>query len=221
MDFFAGTTAPNNNLLHIRTANLDLAWKNTTLTVGQDKPLISPQDPTSFAQVGISPLTAAGNLWDWNPQVRIEQRFSFGENTGIKAQGSVYETTENYSSTLPPQYSGTLERSRPAYQGRFEFFHGNDRRRFEIAPGFSFGSTHVAGDSVPSRIASLDWFYRPAPLFEFSGEAFYGQNVAGLGALPGFNILPSDAGHPGSQPRRMGAIRLFPEAQAFIPHLRG
>ena len=83
--------------------------------------------------------------------------------------------------------SGTLERSRPAYQGRFEFFHGNDHRRIEIAPGFSLSSTHVGGQSVQSRIASLDWLFRPFPLIEFSGEAFNGQNAVGLGALPGLS----------------------------------
>ena len=52
MDFFGGTSAPVNNLLRIRTATLDLTWKNTTFSVGQDKPIISPRDPSSFAQVG-------------------------------------------------------------------------------------------------------------------------------------------------------------------------
>jgi hypothetical protein len=189
MDFFGGTSVPYNNLLRIRTATLDLRWKNTTFSVGQDKPIISPRDPTSFAQVGVSPLTYAGNLWDWNPQVRVEQRFSFGEETGLKAQAGVYETTETYNTALPADYASTLERSRPAYQGRFEFFHGNERRRIEIAPGFSVGNTHVAGESVESKIASLDFLVRPFPLLEFSGEAFNGQDVGGLGALPGFTIL--------------------------------
>jgi hypothetical protein len=210
MDFFGGTSAPGNNLLRIRTATLDLSWKNTTFSVGQDKPIISPRDPSSFAQVGVSPLTGAGNLWDWNPQVRVEQRFSFGEESGLKAQAGVYETTETYSATLPAAYSGSLERSRPAYQGRFEFFHGNDRRRFEIAPGFSVGATHVAGQSVQSKIASLDWLVRPSPLFEFSGEAFNGQDVAGLGALPGFSILPDYAVIPVHSHGEWGQIALFP-----------
>ena len=190
MDFFGGTAAPYNNLLRIRTASLDLRWKNTTFSVGQDKPIFSPREPTSFAQVGVSPLTDAGNLWDWNPQVRVEQRFSFGEDTGLKAQAGVYETTESYSTALPGYYAGTVEQSRPAYQGRFEFFHGNDHRRFEIAPGFSVGNTHVDGESVRSKIASIDWLVRPFPLLEFSGEAFNGQDVGGLGGLPGFTILP-------------------------------
>jgi hypothetical protein len=215
MDFFGGTSAPDNNLLRIRTATLDLTWKNTTFSVGQDKPIVSPRDPSSFAQVGVSPLTGAGNLWDWNPQARVERRFSFGEESGLKAQAGVYETTETYSATLPAYYSGTLERSRPAYQGRFEFFHGDnhggdDHRRFEIAPGFSLGATHVAGQSVPSRIASLDWLFRPAPLLEFSGEAFNGQDVAGLGALPGFSILPDYSVIPVHSHGEWGQLALFP-----------
>jgi len=221
MDFFGGTSAPNNYLFRIRTAALDLVWKNTTLMVGQDKPLISPREPSSFAQVGISPLTAAGNLWDWNPQIRIEQRFSFGEDSGLKAQAGVYETTESYSATLPAEYSGTLERSRPAWQGRFEFFHGNERRRIEVAPGFSLSATHVAGQSVQSKIASLDWLFRPFPLLEFSGEAFNGRDVAGLGALPGFNILESEAVVAVHSHGEWGQISLFPAPKLSLHFYAG
>lgn len=210
MDFFGGSSVPDDNLFHIRTATLDLSWKNTTFSVDQDKPIISPRDPSSFAQVGVSPLAEAGNLWDWNPQVRVEQRFSFGENTGLKAQAGIYETNESYDAALPEDYSSTLERARPAYQGRFEFFHGNDQRRIEVAPGFSLSATHVAGESVQSRIASLDWLVRPFPLLELSGEAFNGQDVGGLGALPGFTILPSDAVIPVHSHGEWGQIALFP-----------
>jgi hypothetical protein len=211
MDFFGGTSAPYNNLLRIRTATLDMTWKNTTFSVGQDKPIVSPRDPTSFAQVGIAPLADAGNLWDWNPQVRVEQRFSFGEDTGLKAQAGVYETTESYSTGPSLYYTSTVEQSRPAYQGRFEFFHSNDHRRIEIAPGFSVGNTHVGGESVPSRIASLDWLVRPFPLLEFSGAAFNGQDVGGLGALPGFTILPYyDTVIPVHSHGEWAQIALFP-----------
>jgi hypothetical protein len=207
MDFFGG--GPGYSVMRLRTAALDLNWKNFTVTVGQDKPIISPRDPTSFAQVGVAPLSGAGNLWDWNPQVRVERRFLFGENTGLKAQAGVYMTAENYSTALP-EYAAPLEHSRPAYQGRFEFFHGDSNRRIEIAPGFSVGSTHVAGASVPSRIASLDWLIRPLPLLEFSGEAFNGEDVGGLGALPGFDILPSDAVIPVHSHGEWGQVSLFP-----------
>ncbi|MBV8817268.1 MAG: hypothetical protein JO022_02855, partial [Acidobacteriaceae bacterium] len=93
MDFFAGSRDADNHTLHIRTATLDFAWKNTTLSVGQDKPIFAPREPDSLAQVGVSPLTAAGNLWDWQPQVRVEQRFHFGENMGLRAQAGIYQTS--------------------------------------------------------------------------------------------------------------------------------
>ena len=78
MDFFGGSTSSLNHLVRLRTAAINLDWTNTTLTVGQDKPIISPRDPDSYAQVGVSPLTGAGNLWLWQPQIRLEQRYSFG-----------------------------------------------------------------------------------------------------------------------------------------------
>jgi hypothetical protein len=221
MDFFGGTAVPGGSLLRVRTAAINLTWKNTTFTVGQDKPIISPRDPTSFAQVGVSPLTDAGNLWDWNPQVRVEQRFAFGENTGLNAWFGVYETTETYSSALPSAYYVNLERSRPAYQGRFELFRGNDHRRIEIAPGFSVGATHLNGQSVQSRIASLDWLFRPFPLLEFSGEAFNGQDVAGLGALPGFTILPSGTVIPVYSHGEWGQIALFPAPRLSVHFYSG
>jgi hypothetical protein len=213
MDFFGGTSSPSNNLVRLRIATLDLKWKNTTVTVGQDKPVISPREPVSLAQVGISPLAAAGNLWDWNPQVRIEQRFAFGENSGLRAQAGVYETTENYATNLPVEYAGTLERSRPGYEGRFEFFHTTSRWSIEVAPGFHFGSTHVAGSSVQSRIASLDWMIHPASKIEFSGEFFDGQDVAGLGALPGFFVSEAGIPSPVHSNGEWGQLTLFPASR--------
>ncbi len=213
MDFFAGSQAPFNNLLHIRVARLDLAWKNTTISVGQDKPIISPRDPTSLAQVGVSPLTAAGNLWDWQPQVRLEQRFALGENTGVLAQAGVYQTAESYPGAQPPVYAGTLEKARPGYEGRVEFFTGTGSRRLEIAPGFHFSTTHVDGASVPSQIVSLDWLARPVAMVEFTGEFFHGQNVAGLGARQGFDILPSGGVLPVHSQGEWGQVALFPAAR--------
>ena len=60
---------PSNHLVRLRTATISLDWSQTTLLFGQDKPIISPRDPNSLAQVGVSPLTAAGNLWLWQPQI--------------------------------------------------------------------------------------------------------------------------------------------------------
>jgi len=190
MDFFGGFSNYN---FRLRTAMLDLTWKNTTISVGQDKPIFAPRDPDSLAQVGYAPLTAAGNLWDWQPQVRLEQRFSLGENAGFRAQAGVYETSE-FGDLVAAEYQSTLENSRPAYEGRLEFWHGKDDGRFEIAPGFHVSQTHVAGASVPSRIVSLDGLWKPVQFLQFTGAFFHGENVGNTGALADtFTVSPSGA----------------------------
>ena len=196
MDFFSGGLQPGNNLLRLRLATLDLQWKNTTITVGQDKPIIAPREPTSLAQVGVSPLTGAGNLWQWQPQARIEQRFTLSETSEIRAQGGVFESDEA-ANTVPAPYNGTLGIWRPAYEARVEYSYTARARRFEIAPGFHNSASRVAGQSVASRAFSLDGLARLSPHLEFTGAWFTGENLAGLGTLrQGLTILPSGLAIP-------------------------
>jgi hypothetical protein len=220
-DFWGGTAAASNNLFRIRTARIDLAWKNTTISAGQDKPIVSPREPTSLAQVGLAPLAGAGNLWSWQPQVRIEQRFTFGDQTGVKAQAGVYETAEVYPASAPSALSGTLEHQRPAYEGRLLFYQGTEKRRFEIAPGFHESVSHVAGQSVTSRLGTLDWLVRPSNLVEFSGALFTGTDDSGLGGLrQGFTILQSGSVIPVHATGAWGQLSLFPAARVSL-HIYG
>jgi hypothetical protein len=192
MDFFGGSTQPSNNLFRLRLATINLAWKNTTITVGQDKPIIAPREPTSLAQVGVSPLTGAGNLWIWQPQARIEQRFTLSDSSEIRAQAGVFESNEP-ANTVPAEYSSTLGVWRPAYETRIQYGYSHGNKRFEIAPGYHASSSRVVGQSVQSRAFSLDGLVRPWSRVEFTGAWFRGKNLAGLGTLrQGFTILPSD-----------------------------
>ncbi|HEV8416725.1 MAG TPA: hypothetical protein VGQ49_24235 [Bryobacteraceae bacterium] len=180
MDFFGGGTGLNQTV-RLRIAKLDATWKNTTLGIAFDKPIIAPREPDSLAQVGVSPLTGAGNLWLWQPQVRVEQRISFTEQAGLRAQFGVYQTSES-GTGLGAEYPG-LAKARPGYQGRVEFWAKSGSRRIEIAPGFHLSSTRVLGQSVPSRIASFDWLIRPAARVDFTGTFFHGENVGVIGGL--------------------------------------
>lgn len=177
MDFF---NAPL--WIRLRTGSIELDWKTRSVMVGVEKPIFNPREPSSLAQVGISPLTGAGNLWLWLPQARVEQDLKFNSSTGIRARLGVVQTREvgPYDSA---QYTGTpAEAARPGLEGHFEFFHNfDDTRRLEIAPGFHTSTTHVGGFSIPSSLVSADWFFNPVQRVEFSGAFFSGQNVAHLG----------------------------------------
>jgi hypothetical protein len=189
MDFWGGSSDPGLSWLRLRRADISLDWSGRSLSFGQDKPLIAPYQPDSLAEVGIPPLAGAGNLWLWLPQVRYEERLHLGNGSGLTGQVALIQTRET-AAYVPSSFSSSLERSRPALEGRLAFWHKfDDTRRFELAPGFHVSSTHVAGASVNSRIGSLDWFIVPWSHLQVSGTVFKGQNLAGLGALGnGFTI---------------------------------
>jgi len=191
LDFWGGSGSALNQLVRVRVASLDFTWAHTTFSVGQDKPILAPRDPTSLAQVAFSPLSGAGNLWLWAPQARLEQRFSFGEQTGLRAQIGVYQTSESANS-IPSDYS--FSSSRPALEGRFELWHQfGDDRRIEIAPGFHVSESHVGGLSIPSRTVSVDWLIRPERMLDFTGAFFQGENTSVLGGLrQGISFLPNE-----------------------------
>ncbi|HEY1755849.1 MAG TPA: hypothetical protein VGG72_10670 [Bryobacteraceae bacterium] len=190
-DFYGGSGTALNQLMRLRVASVNAIWKNTTVTMALDKPIVAPREPDSLAQVGVSPLTSAGNLWLWQPQVRVEQRFQFGDQAGLRAQAGVYETSESGTGLSGTEYASSLAKSRPGYEGRFEFWKADgENRRFEIAPGFHFSSSRVLGESAPSQIFSIDWLIRPFRRLDFTGQFFQGENVGVLGGLrQGVSIL--------------------------------
>jgi hypothetical protein len=191
MDFFGGGTGLNQTM-RLRVATLDATWKNTTLGLAFDKPIIAPREPDSLAQVGVSPLTGAGNLWLWQPQIRLEQRISLTDQSGLRAQFGLYQTSES-GTGLSAEYP-SLARARPGYQGRFEFWKQSGSRRIEIAPSFHLSSTRVVGQSVPSRIFSIDWLIRPAARIDFTGAFFQGENTGVIGGLrQGVNVINGQA----------------------------
>lgn len=197
MDFWGGSSIPSAGWLRIRRAGVSLDWKNRSIFIGQDKPLISPFQPDSLAEVGIPPLAGAGNLWLWLPQVRYEERFHVTSATGFTGQVALMQTGENQES-VPSEYSSSLEMARPAVETRIAFWHNfNEVQRVEFGSGFHTSSTHVAGTSVPSYIGSLDWHLVPASKMAITGTIYTGQNVASLGALGnGFAMLPNGTVRP-------------------------
>lgn len=197
MDFAGGTGTPFDLGFRLRTGEIQIDWTDRSLMAGLESPIFAPRSPTSLAQVEFAPLSGAGNLWLWTPQVRFEQKVRLTSQTGVRAQLGAVQTfeTSSYGPTQP--YTSAPEPARPGIEGRFEFYHNlSDTRRFEIAPGFHTSVTHVDHSSVPSHIFSFDWFTNPLPKLEFSGAFFTGQNVAPVGGIEGYTILPAGVAIP-------------------------
>ena len=192
LDAWGGSPSNSlNHLIRLRVATVEADWKNTSILVGQDKPIVSPREPNSLAQVAVSPLTSAGNLWLWQPQVRVDQRFAFGQQAGLTAQVGVYQTSEPAYGARGGDNNPVPSTPRPGVEGRFEFWRKfGENARIEIAPGFHESVTHAGGFSAPSKLGTLDWLIQPAAKVQFSGMVFFGENAAGLGGLrQGFTIF--------------------------------
>ncbi len=172
------------NLFRIRRGVLSFDWSRRSVTFGQDKPLIAPLEPTSFARVGVPALGGAGNLWLWLPQVRYEERVPFSAKTQVKLQAAVLETNEAYVAPYLPA-NAPMESARPAIQGRVEIQHNwNEDSRVAFGIGGHSSTTHVLGASVPSRVVSADFFYKPLQKLAISGTLLRGENFANLGGEP-------------------------------------
>ena len=205
MDFAGGSGSPLDLGFRLRTGEIEVEWANQSILAGIESPIFAPREPASLAQVEFAPLTSAGNLWLWTPQVRFEQKIRFTDQTGIRAQFGAVQTNEVSSYQQSAPGAPYVEPARPGLEGRFEFYHrfqggsqdsSADAPRVEIAPGFHTSVTHVAGTSVPSNLFSLDWFANPVSKLEFTGAFFSGQNVAPVGGVEGFTILPSGVAIP-------------------------
>lgn len=180
MDFFTGGINFNSTF-RLRTGAVHLDWKTRSVMVGIEKPIFNPREPASLAQVGISPLTGAGNLWLWVPQARVEQDFAFNGSTGVRLVTGVIETHETAPYDVATS-TVTVQPNRPGIEGRYEFYRDlGEERRFEIATGFHASTTHAGGFSIPSRVLSFDALFRPQKRFEITGVFFTGQNVSNLG----------------------------------------
>jgi hypothetical protein len=181
MDFYGASGQSLDQALRIRTANMEIDWKSRSLSLGVNKPLFSPRDPDSLSQVNVSPLTSAGNLWMWIPQLRFEQRLRWSDLSQVRAQIALVQTRE-IPSYNAGDFVAKVEPARPGVEGRLEFSHAfGAGRRIEIAPGFHFSTSHVAQTPVPSRLFSMDWLLSPGRRLEFTGAFFNGRNIAHLG----------------------------------------
>ena len=191
IDFFGGVStnefgysAPT-GLLRLRQADASLDWERTTAQVGITEPLITPLSPTSYATVAVPGLSASGNLWAWSPQLRVEERIRFSDRNRLTLEGGLIDPeSAGYASI---QLDSPVEASRrPGYEGRVAFHADRgtsaDAHPFAIGIGGYSSNQSYSGDiRIHSWAVTGDWQIPLLKWIEFSGEAYRGSALGGLG----------------------------------------
>src|SRR5262247_2341838 len=175
-DFWGGTNGEVDGdvfgFLRVITASARLDWEKTSLTVGQRPPLISPLNPTSLAAVWIQPLTGAGNISQWRPQIMMERRVGSNDSSQMIIQGGLLTP---FSESL----QGRTIEDGPGYQSRIAFRRPLDSdRKLELGFGaYVHRRPFPLGRNVNSYAITGDWMIPLGSRFELSGEAFFGRAI--------------------------------------------
>jgi hypothetical protein len=184
-----GTTL---GIARLRTGQVRLDWPRTSIVAGQDTPFISPLSPSSVASLAVPPLSYAGNLWTWVPQVRLEHRFDVSEGSSISVQGGILDPISGESpSNTYYRLPDAGEKSRePAYAARIGWRRDGGDRRATFGIGGYFGKQYWPYDhKTNSWAVTADWVVPITGRVELSGEFYRGRGIGGLGSAGGQSVV--------------------------------
>ncbi len=175
-DFWGGTNGRADGdvlgFFRVITASARLDWEKTSLVVGQRSPLVSPLNPTSIAAVWFPPLSSAGNLWQWRPQIIVEHRAKINESSQMIVQGGVMTP---FGESLQ---SATIEGG-PGYESRIAYRRNlNSDQSLELGFGGYFHRRPFPDERyVNSYAITGDWIIPLGNRLELSGEAYIGRAI--------------------------------------------
>ena len=196
---FAGnlTGAPNGMLMgniRLRTGTFRMDWKDTSLVLGQDSLFFAPLMPTSLASLAVPPLSYAGNLWGWTPQIRLEHRFAVTENGSLKISGGIMNPLSGDEPGVLQEREAThAEQSgMPAFATRVAWEQKTVNGVWSVGVGGYYGRQSWGfGRNVDSWTGTVDLLVPITKQVEFSGEFYRGRGTGGLGGGIGQSVLAS------------------------------
>jgi len=174
-------------LLRLRTAHAELDWTNTKAFVAYDRPLISPDSPTSLTAVALPALAWSGNLWAWNPQAGVSQTLPLRSTASLQLQAALIDVADppNPLATSPPSavIPQTSEQSRwPGLQARVSLLNAESETGTHIGAGGYF-APHLTpgGGRFNSWATTIDFHLPVFSHLDFEGNVYHGQALGGLG----------------------------------------
>jgi hypothetical protein len=179
-------------LVRLRTATMRLDWKNTSLIGGQDSLFFVPVAPTSIATLAVPPLSYAGNLWGWTPQVRIEHRVTLAENSTITIQGGILD---NLTGVTPQQWDGRYpswgeQSGHPAFASRVALGQKIFGQNMVLGFGGFYGRENWGlNRNLNNAAGTVDLTLPLGKYFGLTGFFYRGRSVASLGGGIGQSVL--------------------------------
>jgi hypothetical protein len=188
---FAGSYGTNSTLLRLRTARAALRWDNTEAFFSLDRPLLSPDTPTSLTAVAEPAFAWSGNLWAWSPQLGLTYNVEAGGSRALQLQAALIDPGDApVYATLPSTPADTLvastaERSRwPGAEARIALIGSKseeDGAHLGVGGYFSRRLTPT-GEPFNAWAGTLDARMKLPLRFQFTGSFYRGAALGGLGA---------------------------------------
>lgn len=193
-DFAGGFAALENGvasgLARLRTGKFQIDWDRFSIMAGQETPVFSLRSPTSLSSMAVPALSYFGNMWTWASQVRAEYRIPMAGNSKLLLQGGLLDPLagedpeeQGYLDPGAGQKTGT-----PGWQSRIGWQSSDARRGFGMGNYFSRQTWGEHAD-VNAWAITGDWQFPLGRRFEFSGEIYRGQALAGLGGGENKSII--------------------------------
>lgn len=199
LDFINSAAGPYGGvgagIVGLRIARLQFDWSKFSLTAGLETPFFSPNSPTSYISLAVPAFAAAGNLWNWTPEIRAERRFDF-TSSEFKIEAGLLDSTGYQVSSSNVRVPTPGETSRqPTYAVRIS---GNNRMEdHAISFGISgiYAPLHFPGRQLSASGAIADWKFPLITKLQLSGAFFTGKGLDAFGGLALPTVQPQDYLH--------------------------
>ena len=186
----SGVYSYSGGLLRMRTAHAALDWNRTEAFFSLDRTILNPETPTSLTAIAVPALAWSGNLWSWNPRIGVTQDVPIAGTARVRLQGAITDVMSSpqiYNSNVAtPQgvtRPDTSEMSRwPGVESRIAVLGGAEGSGVQIGAGGLFVPHRTVGGTRFNSWAGTVDYRIPLPgRAQFSGNAYWGQALGGLG----------------------------------------
>jgi hypothetical protein len=188
---YTGYYNTNATLLRLRTARGGLQWQHTEAYFSLDRPVFSPDAPTSLTAMAEPALAWSGNLWTWNPQVGMNQDLGLAGSRRLRLQAALMDvgdaplspvtSSTNTTGTVP---NATEESRWPGAEARVALLGSGSERDKGSHLGFGgYFAPRLSpiGRRFDAWAGTLDARLLLPGHVEMTGSFYRGEALGGLG----------------------------------------